>query len=433
MAGVGVALLLLLGGCAPEAAVADPSARLHDEIPSLVVVSWDQLAPGQAWVEYSIDADVWLRSPMRTVDAGPQEQILLGIPYDTPAQWRVVSDTGAGAVPTDEEEIVTGPLPEGTPRAEVLESDPSRWDSTGAYLYTAIFSRDHVMSRLIVDRAGRVVWVQQNPEAVASYSVRVSLDGQALLYDWIDYFGDTGEKVYRIRIDGTVEDVVEVPGHHHAFVELDDGSLVWGRYPSGGSGERLEKRSPGWEVETIWESPAGWTSNALFWDAERDVFLYSFYNNMTVIEVDHTTGSTLRSWGQASDWQFVPSSAQFEWQHGVSITAAGTLLVSTHASPDSSEGVVREYEIDDEAQALVQVWSVGEGEGISAPTYGEAHRLPGGNTLQNYGSNVRVREFTPDGAVVWDVVWTDEAGGRCDVIGRSVFLEDLYALLPAPE
>ena len=61
---------------------------------------------------------------------------------------------------------------------------------------------------------------------------------------------------------------------------------------------------------------------------------------------------------------------------------------------------------------------------MEAQYYGEAHRLPGGNTLHNYGSAARLREITPDGEVVWDADW--DAG----YMGRSEPVADLYALAP---
>ena len=56
---------------------------------------------------------------------------------------------------------------------------------------------------------------------------------------------------------------------------------------------------------------------------------------------------------------------------------------------------------------------------------GEAHRLPNGNTLHNTGTTPRVREITADDQVVWDLVWQ---GDR--LLGRTVFVTDLYTLLP---
>ncbi len=172
-------------------------------------------------------------------------------------------------------------------------------------------------------------------------------------------------------------------------------------------------------------------SNALFWHEETDTFLYSFFSSMTVVQLERSTGTTLRSWGQFSDWSFDPPESQFDWQHGVTFTETGTLLLSTHVSQESDEGVVREFELDEQNKVLRQVWSFAEGDGIPALEYGEAHRLPGGNTLHNYGSTTRVREATPEGLVVWDLAWLDEQGEPLPAfIGRSLLLEDLYAFAP---
>jgi hypothetical protein len=87
--------------------------------------------------------------------------------------------------------------------------------------------------------------------------------------------------------------------------------------------------------------------------------------------------------------------------------------------------VVREYAVDEATQTLQEVWSFGTGQGVYGDTLGEAWRLPAGNTLHNYGSEPRVREITPDGVVVWDIVWPDYPH-----IGRSTPLDlsQLYAL-----
>ena len=85
---------------------------------------------------------------------------------------------------------------------------------------------------------------------------------------------------------------------------------------------------------------------------------------------------------------------------------------------------MREYAIEEETQALREVWSFGVGEGIHADTAGEAHRLSNGNTMHNYGSSGHLREVTSDGEIVWEVEWP---GTRH--LGRSVFIDDLYTFL----
>jgi hypothetical protein len=153
------------------------------------------------------------------------------------------------------------------------------------------------------------------------------------------------------------------------------------------------------------------------------------YSHETILEVDLASGQLLRSFGHHSGaWAFDPPGAAFWWQHGAHYTASGNLLTSSHRADGDPELVVREYELDHDAEVLREVWSNGIGDGIEAEYMGEVHRLPGGNTLHNYGSNHRLRENLPDGTVVWDVVWEGKPSGW--ELGRTTPLADLYALAP---
>jgi hypothetical protein len=73
----------------------------------------------------------------------------------------------------------------------------------------------------------------------------------------------------------------------------------------------------------------------------------------------------------------------------------------------------------------VLLQTFGEGDGVYGENIGEAWLLPGGNFLQNYGTNARVREGTPDGTIVWDLEWMGS-----DFMGRTLALSDLYGFAP---
>lgn len=153
---------------------------------------------------------------------------------------------------------------------------------------------------------------------------------------------------------------------------------------------------------------------------ETDSLLYSFYTNNSVVEVDRSSGESLWWAGaQEGGYAFDPPDSQFYWQHGISYTAAGTLLLST-----TNEGTtgVREYEVDHEASALRQVWSYDSG--IEADTNGDAWRLENGNTLHLLGSAGKLAELDPDGQIVWSV---DFHGER--LLGRGELISDLYTLI----
>ncbi len=419
----------------PEIPVTDVSWQVHDVIESLIVVSWTQLEPATAYVEFSVDEGLWGNSPALERDAGEHQELLLGCPYGSDVRLRLVNELEGQRLQSEEQIAHTGPLPEGTPVAQVLASDESRWEASMPYLLVS-GNLDRGWTT-IVDRQGRVVWARQTPSFNTTLYARISHDGTDLLIDhntyWAVFDDGEGSQVLRLKIDGSEVARYDTPGLHHPFTELADGSLVWGA--ADGLQETVEKLTPGGVQESIWSCQAfhqqvGVTgycqSNTLYWNQADDTFLFSLYSDETIVEIDHASGDTLRYFGHVDGaWAFDPPESAFHWQHGGHFTEAGTLITSSHSTADSDECVVREYELDAGAETLHEVWSFGVGLGVEAEIMGEVHRLPGGGTLHNYGSGARVREATPEGDVVWDLQW-DEALE----LGRTTPLEELYALSP---
>ena len=443
-------LLLALAGCADEPAVdsggpAPPgdaaphsvSARLHEGYGSLVYVAWEQPAAATAWVEFSVDEGAWLSTPPEAVDAGPQEALLLGVPYGHEVTFRVGSDGGGGVLLTDTDSVTTDPLPEGAHAPDAVEGDPAGWDADRPYVFLSMESTEgYGYWAMIVDRQGRVVWARENSLFTISLHPRVASDGAALLIDestfWTLFDEGADSRVVRTRLDGSGEEVYATPGLHHPFTDTADGSIIWAAVD--GQDERLMRLRPDGVEELVFDcgefrrglevySYCG--SNTVWWNEADDTFLYSLYSLETVVEVDAATGEALRWFGHVPGaWSFSPTESAFWWQHGGYYTDAGTFLTSSKYIDGGQETVVREYELDAASEALVEVWSFGEGEGVYGDVMGEAHRLPGGNTLHNYGSAALLREVTPAGEVVWEVSWDAEFMGRSEPVG------DLYALAP---
>jgi hypothetical protein len=450
---------------ASESACAEPpvlelSARPHDAIGSLLVVSWEQLDDASVWVEYSVDDGVWSTTPPRDLGPGPQEQLVLGAPYDMAVTWRLVADCGDGPLLADDQVTTTGPIPPDLPLPTVLASDPAAWGAGDTWLYTSVSQQTGGWSagdfwKVILDRQGRVVWALLTEDAHWTIWAQPSRDGRDLMWDdateWA--WGSTGPGyVHRMKIDGTIVESVQTEGLHHAWVELDDGTIAWGRRVNN-SEEYLDLRHPDGAVETVWRcsdfelEQLGTTgtschSNAWYWHEATDTFLVSFPSTAgivrdTVLHID-ATGATLQSWGLVSDWSFDPPISQFDYQHGVSFLADGHLLLSTKLpefhplyDPRNDTLAAREYALDAKSGALREVWSFGEDQGIAGNAAGEAHRLANGHTLHNFGTGARVREITPDGVVVWDLAWEGgDTDGPGRLIGRSTFVPDLYAFAP---
>jgi hypothetical protein len=408
--------------------------QVHDTIGSLIVVSWDQLTTAAVHLEFQVD-DEWLVSPTRELGPGPQEELLLGVPYDHDVSFRAVADGGGETWTGGEYVAHTDDAPQGVYLASLLESDPSQWEPTMEYILgTVSWNRGWTV---IIDRQARLVWATVTSQGFTSLYSRPSYDGTDILVDlnsyWAQYDNGDASQIERVKIDGSVVETYDTPGLHHPFVELADGSLVWGA--AQGYMETVEKLTPAGDQVSLWSCQDFHDeigvlnycqSNTLFYNEIDDTFLISLYSDETIVEFDHTTGETVRHFGHMPGaWTFDPPDSAFHWQHGGHYTEAGTLLTSSHATGNSEECVVREYSLDEPNEILLEVWNYGIGLGVDAGEMGEVHRLPDGNTLHNYGSGGRLKEVLPDGTVVWEVLWE----GTLD-LGRTTPLQSLYDLAP---
>ena len=132
--------------------------------------------------------------------------------------------------------------------------------------------------------------------------------------------------------------------------------------------------------------------------------------------------------GVNGGYAFDPVESPFEFQHGVSYTDAGTLLPHSGGHGMGAVQMAREYELDHDAQVLREVWNQGMEEDEQGGLNGDVWRLPGGNTLHTLGSGGMVKEIAPDGTVVWFLDYDAER-----LMGRSTFIDDLYALVSPRE
>jgi len=420
-----------------EAQVADIQLTLLEVHGSVVVVTWEQLEPATVGVEFRFEGEDWLSTPSAEAEAGAQEMLLLGAPYDTQVTARVLNDFGDGSLYSDEHAIATDAYPEHLAPGLVTISEPSEQDPGCPYLLTSfqyeVRGTFHAHT-VILDRQGRIIWSRKSPSFRTTRYAQISRDGRSILIDHNSFWGGSfdggaNSHVERVTIDGGELDLYQTPGLQHPFFEHGDGSIIWG---AAADDEETMERLSGGVQETLWSCQGlleqlgvenYCASNSMAWYEPENTVLISLFSVETVVEVDLDTGSALRWFGALpGPWTFEPQSAYFAWQHGPHYTDAGTLLVST--TPDSLlETVVREYEVDDADEVLVEIWNFGFGHGIYGEYFGEAVRLPDGNTLHNYGTEVRIREATPEGLVVWDLEWDDTYS-----IGKMTPLVVLYAL-----
>ncbi|MCA9491337.1 MAG: hypothetical protein KC621_15505 [Myxococcales bacterium] len=429
-------------------AVSDLGAARLPDAPSVIRVSWSQDLPATVVAAFRFEGET-RRAPARALEAGAHEELLLGIPFDTDVQWWLELDGDQGQEATPELDARTGTLSSKVPNIRVQTSVPEKWDPAVEYvLLTVDEAEGYFLGGYwwvqIVDRKGRVVWAHRSENRKITMYPRVSADGHSLLVDldsyWGAFDGGANSQIAELRLDGVEVQRWDAPGLHHSFTQLPDRTLVYGSY-TGGLGayeENIVSIDPDTSARhtilncdqwlaSIGESrPCG--TNTVSYDERTNHLLASWFTFDAITEIDLGTDQVVRYFGNVSgSYAFDPPNSQFWYQHGPYYTDAGTLLLSTHAQEShQSELVVREYQVDAGTRTLRQVGVVGEGEGVGGEQMGEAHRLPSGNTLHNFGTNAHLREYATDGTVAWELDWNAE-----NTIGRSEpILVDLYDLVP---
>ncbi len=440
--------VVLLGGCAPF----ELDAFIDLDVNTLAHLEWTTSTAALSWVEYGFDRDYGMVTPVD--QAGVDHSFaLLGTPPLTEVFYRAVSEID-GAEREVRGSIQTGGVPSDLPDFVVNTYDRAR---TSDDLYILGTSFGTIPCVYLIDREGNWLWYKRVNPLKNPIEINFERGSNNILFNsfLIDH-GEDDSNVTRVSIDGRVDEDIDTPFGHHAFTELPDGSIAYlaidvRDYDLGGEGtmvpvvgDSIDIVPPGggapgsfWSVwddafahdpawHDRWDSgfyPQGgdWThANSLHYYDDSNTFLISFRNLDMIAEIDADTGAVLREFGGTAGYQLTEGSRSFNYQHDVSWTADGTLLFIT-TDETTFETTAVEYEVDDDAQTLNEVWSHGDGEGIHVLVQGTARDLDNGNRLVNFGSSGLVREVTPQGEVVWEL--EARAGAA---FGNTVPFADLW-------
>lgn len=421
---------------------------LNEDFPTVAEVTWTQTKPGPIQVEYSFDKGQWLQAPPIDGVKGENGQTLVGIPYDVTAEWRII---GLDLVKDSPNPIETPAHPGTLPLPTVVSANESGWDADDKYLLTSVtgarsgtgeilgWGTPGPFYTLILDREGRVVWSRRTVRGRWTLYAQRSITGDHIIYDDFSNTPDSNNPALAVRsyLDEEIEEI-DIPGHHHAFIELPDGTIAWGDREATG-GEAIMERAPGATTTTeVWKCSdwsgrtggRGCISNSIHYDPGSDTYVISFYTVEAVVAIDRSTGDTLWYAGRDVDSNgltFDPPSSQFWWQHGIKLSPEGTLLLSSHdrdGGPSTNFGI--EYDIDLKNGVLRRIWDYDAQ--AFASTNGDIRRLANRNVLHTVGSSGVIKEVDDQGNTVWHIDFKAK-GDRQRLLGTSEYLDDLYELL----
>lgn len=442
-----------------DAYATDVNIEVDDDVNTILVVTWTQaMAAEQTWLEFTFEGGNVMTSPPRGGETGAHREVVLGVPGDTDVTVRVMSRAGGTDYRSSDYMGRTEPVPSAMPEPTIVSYDPTI-ASSDRYLFGSVEdspasvqqSRNNYYSGqfwlYIIDRKGRVVWYFNNPANNASATFqRMARDGGQFI--WVDQGrrGDQGvikmtlDREYYETIDVPVGDCIDVTEDGSLLYDVDGTLFEWTE--SGGSREI-------WSCRAELDLEPNCYSNTVNYNPDTNTVLLSFPEPGAVVEIDRESGEMVGYWGnQQGTWAFAPPlmTPPEEWRFGIqhfpNITAAGTLLVSSHLPPHDTftsmpypnEHAFVEFEIDRANETLREVWRYTEG-----PEWphakGMAIRMANGNTLANYGTGGVIREITPDKQtafmVKWDLEGTQDFYNK--MVGHNELIDDLYALNGGPQ
>ncbi len=408
----------------------DVTVTVDATVPSIVRLAWRTPEPGRSWAEYAGPDDAFtLSTPVVDDGSTDHEAVLLGLPFLQECEWRAVTEVDGderSAVGT----VETGGMPSGFPdlRTPVWEQDRT---SPERFLAGTFLASEGLFA---VDRGGGFRWFHafdgyQMPE------FEVSREGTVLFNSYAtDHSIDVGE-IHEVSWDGTLSEDRRLVLGHHSFTELPNGDIAYVAADIREWYDPDEEKEvtvvgdqirilpdDGGESWTLfstwdWQEPAehdrwrdgfypqgfDWThANAVRYDEPTDTFLLSLRNLDTILEIDASTARVLRTFGRTG-YGFAPDALMFAYQHDPHWTPDRTLIL-LHSDPGARRSQAVEYEVDEEAGLLREVWRHGGGDQpIMAQYQGGVQVLANGNRLVNFGSAGVLREVTVEGDVVWEL------------------------------
>jgi hypothetical protein len=435
--------------------VSGVKVAVHPQTSTILVVTWTQAKVSDGvLLEFSFAGSPLMRSHAKPGVTGAHQDVVLGVPEKTDVTLRIINQVGGTDYKTMDYKGTAGALPSGLPRPQLISYDaklasPEPFvlgaveDSTGGCDDLSCYY-DGVFWLFIMDRQARIVWYWADPAGNASSAFpRIARDGEYIAFDkgGVGDLGLGGTKgVVKMTLDRSYYQEIPLANLNDDIDVTTDGSVL---YDVKGDLHEYTKQGTN---RTIWSCSKNfpqWTgfedcySNTVNWVPADDSVLMSFPYRSTVVQIDRKAGTVIGQYGNdPGSYTFATAGWKFQFEHSPTITAQGTLLVSSHlpAYPDGStpgpmHHAFEEFTIDRTAKKLTQIWIYSDGTEW-ALFKGYNLRLANGNTLVNYGTGGVIREVTADKKTVFQVKFDVPTGNDYEnkMVGNTLYVADLYTL-----
>ena len=422
-----VLIFICTTGCSDSLQSLDDQIQLHSSVRIGTNITTVATVTGQVigepidevYVEFGRDG--WVEQQSVEMEAGGVFHArLLGLKPDREYDCRVVVVSDGGELLGEEIPFETGPLPSDMPTFTVTEQIPELAPS--GYFITSLIGSS--LTSIVVDTDGEVVWWAGLPDGVTG-TTKQSLDGEFI-------YGIARNALQKVRMGGEQVETIDLPGIHHEFVELPDGTVAFLAYDVcehdavGGAtvqGARVAELMPNGTVRkafSLWDVQ-DWHAgdfeeengkyvlghaNAIDYDAEENAYYVSFLHFESIWKIDRATGDVIwKMGGKDSDYGLGGGGLGTDLfqgaSHGFDRLEDG--IVVFHNGLDELASSVAEYTMVEPDMELDEVWSYTPDPPITTYVLGDTIRRNDGTTIVTWSTAGQIDVITPDAELAWSL------------------------------
>ena len=364
------------------------------EAPGTVgIVTWSaaEITPEQAEIRFGLTTDYDLRAPVDLDESGFRT-LLLGMKPDRTYHFQIAAESGGRAYVSEDYTIDTGPASNLVALTASVEN-PSLHER-GYIVSTQLQSpMDDNSVVFILDPDGDLVWWYLSQVGQTSRA-HISYNGKSM---WLipDQGALGSAPIQRISLD-TLESTMYDVGASHDAIPAGEDMLAFIEYGEGDCGSVFELYEDGYTRE-IFESsdllpglvPNECHTNAIrYYESEGLYSVSDYRQDIFVIDTEGVLQWRLTDYISRDTWGGI--------QHGHQLLEDSIVLFANMGGASSRAAVI-EYALPS-GEELFRY-----DPGIFSSYYGDAQRLPGGNTLATFSVSGIIHEVTPDGEPVMTV------------------------------
>ena len=374
-----------------------------------------------AYIEFGLDQMYGMKAPV-DLNEPNYRTVLLGMKPDHQYHYRVVVMSGDTRCTGSDNMLQTGSIPNQLGLLKVQVDTPQPDKVTKGFMLMGYMRNGPTF---IVDQDGDYVWWFDSGDITRA---RMSYDGKYVWTQSLNWSAGIGPVaagqnpgghpvVHRVSVDGMdvqTYGLDQFGDPTHDFDVTPDGSYIMPAFNSATGCMKVVERTADGQLHDIINSedvnPGDQCLiNSIHYWPDDDTITYSDLGHNAYVKITRS-GQVLWVLGGPNSTFTQGDGIKWFGEHGHHMLAPDRLLMFNNGiNPMTGErdsgttSTVYEVMLDQSTNTATRVWQYAGG--LQTNVFGDAQRLPNGNTVVNYGIRGTIHEVDPDGNLVQSMSW----------------------------